>query len=95
MVKKYKDVEVKALQTDIQQVPWSVTSVFDDIEDTNSVWNDMYQAVLKEHVKTRKVKVRSNSLPWMNSILRKMMNKRYKLLIAAQKTEKGSKEWKE
>ena len=64
MVKNYKDVEVKALQTDIQQVPWSVTSVFDDIEDTNSVWNDMYQAVLKEHVKTRKVKVRSNSLPW-------------------------------
>ena len=94
MVKNYKDVEVKALQTDIQQIPWSVTSVFDDIEDTNSVWNDMYQAVLKGHVKTRKVKVRSNSLPWMNSILRKMMNRRYKLLIAAQKTEKGSKKRK-
>ena len=94
-VKNYKDVDIKTLQSDFQQTPWWVTSVFDDIDDTTSVWNDMYQAVIKEHINTRKVKVRSNSLPWMNSNLRKIMNKRYKLLIAAQKTGKVSKEWKE
>lgn len=76
-VKNYKDINLEVLRSDIQQAPWWVTSVSDDISDTISAWNDMYQTLIKEHIKTRKVKFRTNTLQWMNSTLRKMMNKRY------------------
>ena len=36
-VKNYEDVDIKTLQSDFQQTPWWVTSVFDDIDDTTSV----------------------------------------------------------
>ena len=48
---------------------------------------------MKSHLRSRVVKMRSNSLPWMNSSIRKELNKRYKLLLKAQKTPKGSQAW--
>ena len=40
-----------------------------------------------EHVKTRKVKVRSNNNSWMAGSIRKETNNRYKLLQKAKPTE--------
>ena len=56
-------------------------------------WETLYNYIIDHHIPIRKVKIRSNSLPWMSSSLRKEMNKRYKLLTLAQNTPKGSNEW--
>lgn len=48
---------------------------------------------VKSHVHAGRVKIRRGDLPWMNSSIRKELNKRYKLLLKAQKTQKGSQAW--
>ena len=47
----------------------------------------LYKDVPTEILPKRKVKMRSKSLPWMNGDIRKLMNKRYKLLKQAQNTK--------
>ena len=43
--------------------------------------------MIKEQVKTRKAKVRTKSLPWVNGDVGKIMNKRYRTLLNWQKDE--------
>lgn len=71
----------------------NICDIFDDIDDSVWAWETLYNYIINYHIPIRKVKIRSNSLPWMTSSLRKEMNKRYKLLILAQNTPKGSVEW--
>ena len=49
--------------------------------------------IIDQHIPLRMAKVRSKSLPWMTSSLRKELNKRHNLLLKAQKTPRGSPEW--
>ena len=50
---------------------------------------------LNDHVKSRKVKIRPKSEPWMKGALRKELNNRYRLFQKAKLTQKGSNEWKQ
>lgn len=93
-IKNYKNVDVKQLKHDIRSAPWHICDIFDDVDDIVSTWEELYKSVVNAHVKERKVKLRANSHPWMNSAIRKQLNNRYKLLKLAQKTAKGSHEWK-
>ena len=54
----------------------------------------MYNDIAQEHLKKKKVKIRNKSLPWINSSIRKLMNKRYKQLRKAQ-TSNLPDDWKE
>jgi len=40
----------------------------------------LYKNIIKEMVPEMKAKIRSKSVPWITSEIRKLMNKRYKLL---------------
>ena len=68
-------------------------NIFDDIDDSVWAWEAIYKYIIDQHIPLRMAKVRSNSLPWMCSSLRKELNKRYNLLLKAQKTPRGSPEW--
>ena len=94
-VKNYKDLDVESLKRDIEQAPWDICKLFDDVNDSTWCWEQLYKNILNSYVSTRKVKVRSKSLPWMNTEIRKEMNKRYKLLKKAQKHPKSSELWTE
>ena len=76
-------------------VPWDIVSLFDDVDDSLWCWNHLLNEVISEHVKTRKVKVRSNNQPWITGEVRKSINNRYKLLKKARSTPRLSPEWKE
>ena len=80
ITRNYKQVDTKALQQDMENAPWSVINIFDDIDDAAYAFNTLYNNIIKAHIPERKVKVWSNSLPWITSNIRKLMNKRYKLL---------------
>ena len=84
---------ITALQHEFATAPWNICDIFDDIDDSVWVWETLYNYIIDHHIPIRKVKIRSNSLPWMSSSLRKEMNKRYKLLTLTQNTPKGSNEW--
>ena len=90
----FKDVDVTKLKNDINTTPWQICDIFEDVNDTLYVWEKLYCAIVDNHFKTRKVKVRPKSHPWIDGKIRKQLNLRYKLLKIAQKTPKDSHEWK-
>ena len=65
------------LNSELEQVPWSVCSVFDDVNDSLWAYNNLYQNVTKDYILERKVKVRHKSLRWINSEIRRLMNQRF------------------
>ena len=93
LIRDFKNVNITALKHEFATAPWNICDIFYDINDSVWAWETLYNYIINYHIPLSKVKVRSNILPWMTSSLRKEMNKRYKLLILAQNTPKGSVEW--
>ena len=87
ITRNYKQVDTKALQQNMENVPWSVINIFDDTDDAEYVFNTLYNNIIKAHILERKVKVRSNSLPWITLDIRKLMNKWFKLLQQAKRMQ--------
>lgn len=94
IAQNYKHVDTKALQQDMESCPWSVMNTFDDIDNAEYAFNTLYNNIIKVHIPEKKVKIRSNSLPWTTVAIRKCMNKRYKLLQQAKRTQ-GEDLWRE
>ena len=84
-----KKVGLDSLRTDLAAAPWSICNIFDDLDDDIWVWECLYKDIMKAHVHAQRVKIRRGSLQWLNSSLRKELNKRSKLLLKAQQTQKG------
>ena len=83
----------KVFKHDLESAPWWVCSTFEDVDDITWAWNYMYNEIANNHITLRKAKVRKHSLPWMNSEIRKEMNKRYKLLKACDGTPSTNNLW--
>ena len=43
----------KKIIKSLEEVPWRVTNMFDDIEDTVHAFELLFKDVVKEHIKTR------------------------------------------
>ena len=71
--------------TSIEQVPWHICSVFEDVDDNYWIMEKLYKDVAKDFLPTRTVKVKTNSLPWVDGIICKLMNQRYRKLKKAQR----------
>ena len=85
----------KSLQNDLETAPWWICSIFDEIDDVTWAWETMFKDVVDSYVTKRLVKIRQHSLPWMNSEIRKAMNKRYKLLKLCDGTPNTNQYWEE
>ena len=94
-VRNYRGLDEKSLQEDLHDVPWWVTSLFDDIDDVTHAWELLFKDVLDTHIPTRIAKIRKESLPWVTEEIRKEMNKRYKLLRKCDGTRNTSAFWEE
>ena len=94
-VRNYRGLDEKSLQKDLHDVPWWVTSLFDDIDDVTHAWELLFKDVLDTHIPTRTAKIRKESLPWVTGEIRKEMNKRYKLLRKCDGTRNTSAFWEE
>ncbi|CAB4038335.1 Hypothetical predicted protein, partial [Paramuricea clavata] len=86
-VKNYKYVDKSKFKSALRNVPWWVCDIFDDLDDVQNAWELLYKDVVDEYITERKVKVRQNSLPWVNTEIRKLLNKRFKLLKNWQQTK--------
>ena len=53
----------------------------------------LYEQIKTEQLPKRKAQIRTKSLPWINSKIKKLMNQRYKQLIKAWKIE-DLEDWK-
>ena len=89
-VKEFSKVNFYELNSELEQVPWSVCSAFDDVNGSLWAYNKLYQNVKKDYIPERKVKVRHKSLPWINSEIRKLMDQRFAALNKHKRTKNGS-----
>ena len=85
-VKNYKHLNIKNLKYDMECPPWPVIETFDNTNDMTWAWETIYKNILNEHLSERTAKFCSNRLPWMNSHIRKTMNRRFKALNLAKET---------
>lgn len=92
-VRNYRDINQLKLREDLEFTPWHLIDLFEDPDDCLWCWEYMLKDVIYEHIKTRKVKVRSNNQPWITGEIRKALNERYRLLQKARLTNKNSAEW--
>ena len=83
-VNKIEDKD--SLINDFTLVPWHILEIFDDIDDVTHHWHYLFSDILKDHVKTLKLKKRDQNKPWIDRILRKELNQRYKMLCKAKRT---------
>ena len=90
MVKNYKTMNIDEFKKTLEDTPWWVTNIFDDVDDVTNAWELLYIGVVDDYVSERKAKVRTDSLPWFTTDLRKLLNKRFKVLKngRTQKTRK-------
>ena len=94
-VKNYKGLDKNAFKEDIQNAPWWVCSISEDVDDVTYAGSTMYDGIVTEHIKKRKANIWTNSLPWVDSFILKLMNKRYKLLKQCNGTDKTTESWTE
>lgn len=66
-------------QHELENAPWRVFSVFDNVDNVTWVWESMYKDIRDGYVSSREAKNRKFSLPWINSVMQKAINKMYKL----------------
>ena len=92
-MKNYKKLNLNDLKSEFERTPWDICNTFYDMDDITWAWEHLYKDILNDHLTVRKVKIRINSLPWMNSTLRKDINLRYKLLKRAQNYAKENNIW--
>jgi len=52
-VKDYQSVNTIKLKSDIQNAPWQICSVFDDVDDVTWAWETIYKDIINDHIKTR------------------------------------------
>ena len=71
----------------INRVPWHACNAFDEVDDNLSMMEESHKEVVRENISKRKAKIRSQSLPWTYSKIRKLKIKRYKLLSEANRTQ--------
>ena len=92
-VRNYKDVDEAKLREDLDLAPWHLINLFEDPNDSLWCWEYMFKDIISSHLKTRKIKVRSNNQPWITGEIRHALNERYNLLKKARKTERNSVAW--
>eukprot|EP00112_Aurelia_sp_Birch-Aquarium-sp1_P018583 Seg4452.4 transcript_id=Seg4452.4/GoldUCD/mRNA.D3Y31 product="hypothetical protein" protein_id=Seg4452.4/GoldUCD/D3Y31 len=64
---------LNSLKEDMSTAPWHIMEIFDDVDDCQYAWHLMYKDIMQQHVKTRRAKIRSKSLPWIDTKIRKEM----------------------
>ena len=86
-VRNYKQFQVDQFRADITAAPFHVARVFKDKDDVLWAWNKLFKDICNLHAPTNRVKIRSQSSPWINNDIRRKMNLRYKLFKRAVSTK--------
>ena len=86
-VRNYKQFQVDQFRADIIAAPFQVAQVFEDKDDVLWPWNKLFKNICDLHAPMKRVKIRSQSSPWINNDIRRKMSLRFKLLKRAVSTK--------
>lgn len=78
-VRSYKQFQVDHFQADTTAAPFHVVRVFEDTDDVLWAWNKLFKDICGLHAPMRRIKIRSQSSPWINYDIRREIKLRFKL----------------
>ena len=78
-VRNYKQFQVEQFRADIIAAPFQVAQVFEEKDDVLWAWNKLFKNICDLHTPIKRVKIRSQSSPWINNENRRKINLRFKL----------------
>ena len=88
--RKFKDVDLQELSTDMDKVPWSCIEAFDDVDDVWSTFRNLFFDVIDRHAPMREKRVKASPAAWINdSILNEMHHRDYLHLKAIRTKEEA------
>lgn len=74
-----KNLDQKAFFSDLKDVPWDSSYIYDNIDDIWSHWSALYKQVLDDHAPVKKIRLRNNQLPWISPDIQKQIRIRNRL----------------
>ena len=74
--RSYKNFSEEKFKEEVNQIPFHVREIFDDVSDQHWFSTKLYRDVLDNHAPTKERTIRNNQLPYMHSELRKNMYRR-------------------
>ena len=86
-IRNFKKFQADQFQADISAAPFHVSHIFDVKDDVLWAWNTLFKDICDLHAPIKRVKIRSQSSPWINNDIRRKMNLRYKLFKYAVSTK--------
>ena len=86
----YKKFDDETFINDVQNIPFSVCDVFDDVDDRLWSFNKLFSDVIDKDTPIKKKILKKTSLPYMNSRLRRAIHKKNMLYNAY---KKGKVKW--
>ena len=58
MVENYKAMNIDEFKKTLEDTPWWVTNIFDDVDDVANAWELLYKGVVDDYATERIAKVR-------------------------------------
>ena len=82
----FKHYQPDAFCADIEQAPWSILDVFDDVNDKLFAFNELFCDILDRHAPIKKIKIRGRPLPYVTDEIWHLMKAREDWRKIARKT---------
>ena len=80
----YKYAHFKELKKDLDSCPWETMDIFDDVNDMENYFNQIFVSTCKQHIPCKQICINPKDKPWMNPDIK------YKLKIR----NRWHKKWK-
>ena len=74
--RSYINLNAEALERDVEQIPFSVCSIFDDIDDSYWAFNKLFKEVVDDRIPMKERRTRKHEAPFINTDYRKMLRKK-------------------
>lgn len=87
--RSYKNLDSGKFRQDLLTAPWSIPSVFDDLDDCYWAWTNVFDDIRNDYAPYKETKIRIDSLLWINPQIRHKMSKRYKYFLKAKCSNNG------
>ncbi len=91
-IRCYSKCDPETLVSDLNSAPWHVMDSFDEANDRWNFWKSLFLKIVNANIPLRKVRVKSNALPWIDRDIRVLMRVRNYLHTKA-KASKRSEDW--
>ena len=69
-VRNFKQFNTENFKADMEQTPFYIASVFNDMDDILWARNQLFRGVCDSHAPLKEIKVQSVSSPWINNTIR-------------------------